>query len=622
MDLRKYESNAEIKTFLNYPFWLSFGLLLMEETEWSDMDWKQVEINVFKLQKRIFRASQSGDVAKVHKLQRLLLRSWCAKLFAVRRISQDNQGKNTAGIDGVKTLSPKQRLNLAENLTLTGKGKSLRRVWIPKPGKAEKRGLGIPVMEDRARQALLKLALEPEWEAKFEPNSYGFRPGRSCHDACGAIFNAIRSKPKWVLDADISKCFDRINHDVLLQKLNTTPTIARQIRAWLKSGVLDKGDWMPTNEGTPQGGVISPLLANIALHGLEEYIRQWAETWKGCKRDNRKSIALIRYADDFVVIHKDKSIVQQAKTLIEQWLHGLGLEISESKTRICHTVNDSEEEKAGFDFLGWNIRQYEIGKNHSGKNTNGELLGIKTIIKPSDKSIKTHYKKIVEVLDSMRGKSQEVIIVRLNPIIRGWCNYHKTVCSKETFAHIDNLVYNKLRRWIKRRHPNKTLKWCEERYFHLTKEKDLEKEERKDKWVFSIPSDSPNSPVAGKHELRKHAWTPIERHIKIEGSRSPYDGDWRYWSKRRGEYPGTTKRVATLMKRQKGKCARCGLYIKDEDVVEVDHIVPKAEGGKDQYKNLQLLHRHCHHQKTAEDRQRQMNNKGHNKAQKKNKKRS
>ena len=618
MNQIRYRYDARTKTFL--MLWLGFGFNLMAETEWSQIDWKEVEIRVFKLQKRIYRASLSGDVAKVHKLQRLLLRSWCAKLLAVRRISQDNQGKNTAGVDGVKSLSPKQRLSLAESLTLTGKGESLRRVWIPKPGRKEKRGLGIPVMEDRARQALLKLALEPEWEAKFEPNSYGFRPGRSCHDAEKAIHTAINQKPKWVLDADISKCFDRINHNVLLQKLNTTPTMARQIRAWLKSGVLDRGEWFPTNEGTPQGGVISPLLANIALHGLEEHIKQWAETWKGRKLGNRRSISLIRYADDFVVLHKDKSVIQQAKTLIEQWLHGLGLQLSENKTRICHTLHDTEETTAGFDFLGWNVRQYKVGKNHSGKNQQGKLLGFKTIIKPSDKSIKTHYEKIVEVLDSMRGKSQEVIIDKLNPIIRGWCNYHKTVCSKDTFSKIDNLVYNKLRRWIKSRHPNKTLKWCEERYFHLTKEKKLNGDKREDKWVFSTPSDVPNSPVAGTHELWKHAWTPIERHIKIEGTRSPYDGDWRYWSKRRGEYPGTPKRVATLMKRQKGKCTRCGLYFKDGDVEEVDHIIPKAEGGKDDYKNLQLLHRHCHHQKTAEDRQRQMDNKGQKKAQKKTKK--
>ena len=237
----------------------------ISSSSWSNVDWNTVEVEVFKLQKRIFRASKSGDVAKVHKLQRLLLRSWNARLLAIRRISQDNQGKHTAGVDGVKSLEPKERIELAENLRLGVKGKALRRVWIPKPGRTEKRGLGIPTMEDRAKQSLLKLTLEPEWEAKFEPNSYGFRPARSAHDACEAIHTAFNMKPKWVLDADIAKCFDRIDHDVLLRKLGTTPTIASQIKAWLKSGVLDKGDWMPTNEGTPQGGVISPLLAKHSL---------------------------------------------------------------------------------------------------------------------------------------------------------------------------------------------------------------------------------------------------------------------------------------------------------------------------------------------------------------------
>jgi RNA-directed DNA polymerase len=573
-------------------------------TDWNQIDWGTVEVQVFKLQKRIYRASQSGDVAKVHKLQRLLLRSWNARLLAVRRISQDNQGKHTAGINGYKSLTPKQRLTLAENLTLNEKGSPLRRVWIPKPGRTEKRGLGIPTMEDRARQSLLKLALEPEWEAKFEPNSYGFRPGRSCHDAGQAIQSVITQKSKYVLDADIAKCFDRINHEVLLQKLNTTPAIARQVRAWLKSGMLDGGDWFPTEEGTPQGGVISPLLANIALHGLEEYIKQWAETWKGQKSKNRQSITLIRYADDFVVFHKDKSVVQQAKGLISNWLHGLGLELKESKTRICHTLNRTDGEEAGFDFLGWNIRQHQVGKHHTGK-CNGKLLGFKTIIKPSNESVKTHYRKIVEVLDSMKGMSQEKVIERLNPIIRGWTNYHSAVCSADMFSKLDFMLYNKLRRWVKRRHPNKTQNWCNQRYFYRTKEKMAEGLDRNDRWVFSTPSNEPNNPVAGTHELRKHAWTPIVYHTKVKGTKSPFDGDWRYWSSRRGEYPGTPTRVAKLLKRQKGKCTRCGLYFKGEDVLEIDHIVPKAERGKNQYKNLQLLHRHCHHEKTAEDRTRQ-----------------
>jgi len=384
--------------------------------------------------------------------------------------------------------------------------------------------------------------------------------------------------------------------------LNTTPAITRQVRAWLKSGMLDRGDWFPTEEGTPQGGIISPLLANIALHGLEEYIKQWTENLKiegiAGRNIKRQSIALIKYADDFVVLHKDKSVIQQAKGLIKNWLHGLGLELKESKTRICHTLNETGEEVAGFDFLGWNIRQYPVGKKHTGKNSQGRLLGFKTIIKPSKENVKTHYRKVVEVLDSMKGKPQEVVIERLNSIIMGWTNYHSTVCSNKTFKDLDFKVYNKLRRWVQRRHPNKTYKWCSHKYWHRGKDE----RSTGDNWVFSTPSSTPNSSVAGTHELRKHAWTPIVRHTKVKGTKSPFDGDWRYWSSRRGEYPGTPTRVAKLLKRQKGKCTQCGLYFEGEDVLEVDHIVPKAEGGKDQYKNLQLLHRHCHHKKTAEDK--------------------
>jgi RNA-directed DNA polymerase len=226
--------------------------------EWSQLPWRKLERQVFKLQTRIYRASRRGDVKAVHRLQRLLLTSWAARCLAVRRVSQDNQGKRTAGIDGVASLTPAARLVLVKTLKLIDKAAPTRRVWIPKPGKAEKRPLGIPTMADRARQALLKLALEPEWEAKFEPNSYGFRPGRSAHDAIEAIFNCIRVKPKYVLDADIAQCFDRISHSALLTMLNAPPTIRRLVKAWLKAGVMESQQWLPTNEGTPQGGVSSP----------------------------------------------------------------------------------------------------------------------------------------------------------------------------------------------------------------------------------------------------------------------------------------------------------------------------------------------------------------------------
>lgn len=240
--------------------------------EWNTIPWAKVQRWVFKLQKRIYQASCRGDTKTVHQLQRLLMTSWYACLLAVRRVTQDNQGKKTAGVDGVKNLTQSQRLILAQKLhaaPLNPKTRPVRRVWIPKPGSTEKRPLGIPVMEQRARQALAKLALEPEWEAKFEPNSYGFRPGRSAHDAIEAIFKCIRSQAKYILDADIAKCFDRIDHKALLAKLQTFPRLRRVIGAWLKAGILDGDKLFPSNEGVPQGGVVSPLLMNVALTGLE-----------------------------------------------------------------------------------------------------------------------------------------------------------------------------------------------------------------------------------------------------------------------------------------------------------------------------------------------------------------
>jgi RNA-directed DNA polymerase len=244
----------------------------MSVYEWNTLNWRAIEKRVFKLQKRIYQASRRGEVKTVHRLQKLLMRSWSAKCLAVRKVTQDNRGKKTAGIDGVKNLSPANRMRLVLILHLQAKARPVRRVWIPKRGTTEKRGLGIPVMWDRATQALAKLALEPEWEARFEPNSYGFRPGRSAHDAMEAIFESIKQKPKFVLDADIAKCFDRISHTALLGKLQTFPVMRRAIKGWLQAGVMDGQELFPTKEGTPRGGPLSPLLANIALHGLETAI--------------------------------------------------------------------------------------------------------------------------------------------------------------------------------------------------------------------------------------------------------------------------------------------------------------------------------------------------------------
>ena len=257
--------------------------LVQQEYEWADLPWKKFEKVLYKLQKRIYQASLRGDVVNVRRLQKLLIKSRSAKLISVRKISQDNQGAKTAGVDGIKNLTPKQRFALVDKISLDSKVSPVRRVWIPKPGKEEKRPLGILTMYDRAVQCLVKMALEPEWEAKFEPNSFGFRPGRSCQDAIDAIFLAIKQKSKYVLDADISQCFDKINHQKLVQKLNTFPTLRKQIRAWLKAGIWEDNKLSDTTKGIPQGGVISPLLANVALHGMEECVKKYAETPTGVR---------------------------------------------------------------------------------------------------------------------------------------------------------------------------------------------------------------------------------------------------------------------------------------------------------------------------------------------------
>jgi RNA-directed DNA polymerase len=556
----------------------------MEMYRWEQLPWETIERKVFKLQKRIYRASQRGDVKTVHRLQKLLMKSWSAKCLAVRRVTQDNQGKKTAGVDGVKSLTPPQRLMLVRGLKLVPRTRPVRRVWIPKPGTQEKRGLGIPTMFERALQGLVKLALEPEWEAKFEPNSYGFRPGRSCHDAMMAIWTDINKMGKYVLDADIAKCFDRINHEALLKKLSTFPTLRQVIKAWLKAGVMEGTTLFPTEEGTPQGGPISPLLANIALHGLETAIR--AAFPKSVKIEGKRienwQPQIIRYADDFLVLHRDRAVIEQTREITSTWLADMGLELKPSKTRITHTLLKYEG-NVGFEFLGWYIRQYPVGKTHTGNTggTNSQPLGFKTIIIPSQEAVRRHLEKIKETIQKHRTHKQEFLIGDLNRIITGWCNYHCKVDSTQTFTKVTHLTCLKLIRWGKRRHPQKAAQWRHRKYWSSGAE-----------WRFGTPD--------GK-QLLKHADFHQVKHTKVAGTKSPFDGDWSYWATRMGCHPDLSVKKAKLLKRQKGKCIHCGLYFRDGDLLEVDHIIPKSQGGKDVYTNMQLLHRHCHDQKTTGD---------------------
>ncbi len=541
--------------------------------EWNQINWRKVQKSVFKMQKRIYRAFSSGDEQKGRRLQKTLIKSYYNRLLSVRKVTQDNQGRKTAGVDQVKSLTPKQRLELVNNLILGDKSQPIRRVWIPKPGKDEKRPLGIPVMHDRAAQALVKAALEPEWEAKFEGNSYGFRPGRSAHDAIEAIFNQIRYKAKYVLDADLAKCFDRINHKELLDKLNTFPKVRRQIRAWLRADICDfkKHERTTNHSGTPQGGVISPLLSNIAMHGMENRIRQV------------QGASLIRYADDFVIFHEDLDSLKQCQNIISEWLTPLDLELKPSKTKIVHTLKELEDNEPGFNFLGFNIRQYPVGKYQSGKNAKGEKLGFKTIIKPSKESVKRHYQKLADTISRYNAATQIRLILELNPIIRGWSNYFRTVCSKETFSDIGRLIFLRLKRWAYRRHPNKNKHWIAGKYWKSVK---------LDNWVFGTKDSE------YQVELTKHSKTKITRHTKVQGTSSPYNGNTVYWASRMGKHPEVKTSHAEKLKKQKGKCGWCNLSFLEGDVIEDDHIIPKRIGGNNNKDNRQLLHRHCHDEKT------------------------
>jgi RNA-directed DNA polymerase len=363
--------------------------------------------------------------------------------------------------------------------------------------------------------------------------------------------------------------------------------MSRLIKQWLKAGFCVGHDLFPTEDGTPQGGVISPLLANIALHGMEEKVKRYAETIvtfsPGGQKLNisqrRNTLSLIRYADDFVIIHEDVNVVKKCQEIIAKWLHGMGLELKPSKTKLTHTLKKIDG-NVGFEFLGFHIRQYKVGNYRSAAKSNGTPLGFKTLITPSKTKVKVHLAKIADVIDTHKTAPQAALISKLNPIIRGWSNYYASQVSKKTFLKVDNLTYDKLRAWAKRRVKGDG-SWYNKYWLAVGTNKRFRTHEG--------------------HELTYHKDTPIVRHIKVKGEASPYDGNWTYWSKRRGEYPETPNRVATLLKRQKGKCPHCGLYFTSTDIVEVDHIKPTSLGGKDTYDNLQLLHRHCHDTKTTTD---------------------
>jgi RNA-directed DNA polymerase len=556
--------------------------------------------------------------------------------LATRKVTQDNTGKKTAGVDKVKSLTPNQRLQTAFSLGIPTKASPLRRVWIPKPGKTEYRPLGIPTIKDRCLQALLKLAIEPEWEAKFEPNSYGFRPGRSAHDAIAACRNAIMKRSKYVLEADIKKCFDRINHDYLLKKIGMKGHWRKQIKMWLMAGVLDGDVLSKTTLGTPQGGVISPLLANIALHGLEDYLKEAIRTrnlfplYSASGQKIRKSrlpdtVHLIRYADDFVVLHHDLTWIRWMKELIIEFLTPIGLELSEAKTSFGFTLsprpeNDEATEywkyandpysmhaqsgnyfmgtnscsftlynkEAGFNFLGFTMVQKRT-IHRSFKDPGGNILGYKTLVYPSKKSINKYQEKLHNiVLQQGKQLDQVALIKKLNPIIRGWSNYFgKSDAATMGFLNKqDYLLYLKLRKWAKRVTGNSNRG---ANFWHRIGSR---------KWVYCTTD---LKVALLSHNDYSCPFGP-GGYIKVREEGSPFDGKDIYWTNRLSSNPIYPTRVQNLLKKQKGFCTWCKLRFMENDVLEVDHIIPRIYGGKDTYDNLQLLHRHCHDSKTTLDK--------------------
>ena len=463
-----------------------------QNIQWKDIDWKTVTDSVNRLQIRITKAVNQGKWQLVKRLQYLLTHSFYAKLLAIKKVTQ-NKGARTTGIDGEKWTTPKAKINVALNLSdKKYKAKPLRRVYIEKYGKKEKRPLSIPTMHDRAMQALYALALNPVAEATADKASFGFRQNRSTHDACAQAFICLSHKnsAQWVLEGDIKGCFDNINHEWLLDNIPMDKSILKQ---FLKAGFVYNRHLNPTKAGTPQGGIISPTLANMTLDGIEAliaskyYTSKTGRVDKGC---GHHKVNFVRYADDFIVTADSDETAKEIEELIKSFLKERGLELSESKTLISH-IDD------GFDFLGWNFRKYK-----------GKLL-----IKPSKNSIDKVTKKISDVIKRGKAWTQENLIYVLNPIITGWANYHQSVVSKDIFGKLDYRLWNMLWIWAKRRHPDKSKSWIAKKYWH---------EMGSRKWVF----------LTGTNNLKLFSDTKIVRHPNVKLDKNPYL-DMEYFDLRR-----------------------------------------------------------------------------------------
>jgi RNA-directed DNA polymerase len=527
---------------------------------WDGINWAAIQRHVRGLQARIVKATQGGRHNKAKALQWLLTHSFSGKALAVKRVTE-NKGRNTPGVDQVTWKTPVAKINAIASLKRRGSSPlPLRRVFILKKN-GKKRPLGIPAMKCRAMQALHLLALEPIAETTADPNSYGFRPERSTADAGEQCFNALAKKAsaQWVLEGDIQSCFDKISHDWILTNI---PTDKVMLRKWLKAGFVYQNELFPTDAGTPQGGIISPAIANMTLDGLEAML---AKKFPNAERSGLK-MNMVRYADDFIVTgHSKDWLEQEVQPALVEFLAERGLVLSSEKTKITH-IED------GFDFLGWNIRKHD-----------GKLL-----MKPSRANVKAHLGKIREIIKANKAAKQTNLIRLLNPVLRGWANYQSHVVAKETFARIDHRVWSMLWRWAVRRHPNKGVQWVREKYFQSRGFRN---------WVFTATEHQEDGT---KRELilLRESDTPIHRHIKIQANANPHDPQWEQyfesrWGKKMLHSVRGRRTLYRVWLRQDGLCSVCKQPITKSTPWGTRHIVSRAEGGSDAASNLHIHHLNC-----------------------------
>lgn len=553
----------------------------MEEPleNWNSIDWKQVKRKVRNLRQRIYRATQKNQWKKVRNLMKLMLRSYSNLLLSVRKVTQENQGRRTAGIDGYTATTPNERVKLVRQMKehALWKVHPTKRIYIPKAN-GKLRPLGIATIRDRVAQTMVKNALEPSWEARFEENSYGFRPGRSCQDAIDQSFIRLRKGcDLWILDADIKGAFDNINHEYILKVIGKLPG-RELIKQWLKAGYVETNMFHETDKGTAQGGSISPLLANIALDGMENLLAQYKKvkdyqierkSGKGTERTTIKKVksnkyGFIRYADDYLVTAQTKEDIEVIIPILKEWLTERGLELNGEKTNITH-VNE------GTNFLGFNIRQYK-----------GTLL-----IKPQKEKTLAFLRNIQKWLNNNRSAKPEDVIAYLNPVIRGWGNYYRYVVSKEVFFYVDNRIWEMLWRWAKRRHPNKGRKWIAKKYF-----------DRPHSWGFRAITSDRNG-FMKKMTLFRVSSIPIERHVKVKGKSSPDDPNLKqYWEKRRTSqgksYWQKGSKLYKVAVNQEWKCPVCGEHLFNGEELHTHHKIRIKDGGGNEEFNLVHLHKTCH----------------------------